>query len=471
MTLRIRLAIAFGVVLLAMAALAVIVPHTVRSAQIEQVDRQLRRSLPVVERIGFDRASLPPPSPDAASRPADDSPNEVYVARVEEDGSRTELFVTLSAADRSPALPPAPAAAGEDPELHTVGSATGTGSWRAMLVVTSDGTEILIAAPLDAVERTAERIDTTLTVAGGAALLVVLAAGWWVFRLGLRPIDQVTKVAAAYASGDRGRRVPERGNRTEAAQLARTFNLMLDEQQAAEERLRRFVADASHELRTPVAAIGGFADLYRHDAVAAGELDDVMRRIGQESARMRGLVEDMLLLAHLDEHRPLAAAAVDLSRLAADAALDASASHPSRAVTVHAPTPVVVHGDEARLRQVVANLVANALVHTNRDVRITLGATTAGAVLTVADEGPGLDPAMAELAFERFWRADAARSGTGSGLGLPIVRGIVQAHGGTIDLVSDPVAGTTVTIFLPRRPDHGDERGPVQVVTSRQASK
>lgn len=454
MTLRTRLAVAFGAVLLALAALAVIVPHTVQSAQMEQANRQLRRTLPLVERFTADRIATLPRNGGGGPPPVDDSPNEVYVARVEADGSRTELFSTLSAAERSPALPTVTtlSATGEDPHLQTVGSATGSGSWRAMLVVASDGTQVLIAVPLDALERTAQHINTTLAIAGGGALVVVLAAGWWVFRLGLRPIDQVTKVAAAYAGGDRRRRVPESGNRTEAAQLARTFNLMLDEQQAAEDRLRRFVADASHELRTPVAAIGGFADLYRHDAVADEQLDDVMRRIGQESARMRGLVEDMLLLAQLDEHRPLSVEAVDLAHLAADAALDASASHPSRAVTVDAPGSLVIPGDEARLRQVVANLVTNALVHTDGDVRVAVRPGTehaVGATLIVADDGPGLDEAAAALAFERFWRADTARSGTGSGLGLPIVRGIVDAHGGTLALDTDPERGTTVTITLP----------------------
>lgn len=167
---------------------------------------------------------------------------------------------------------------------------------------------------------------------------------------------------------------------------------------------------------------------------------------------MRGLVEDMLLLAQLDEHRPLGVEPVDLAHLAADAALDASASHPSRSATVDAPGSLVVRGDEARLRQVVANLVTNALVHTAGDVRVAVRATadgTGGATLTVADDGPGLDRAAAELAFERFWRADTARSGTGSGLGLPIVRGIVDAHGGTLALDTHPTTGTTVTITLP----------------------
>lgn len=450
MTLRLRLAVAFGAVLIALAALALIVPHTVRTAQIEQVDRQLLRTLPVVERTNVSPPALPPRDPDDRPVTGDDSPNEVYVARIEDDGSRTELFSTLSTEDRSPAMPASASAAGEDPRIETVGAATGSGSWRAMLVTASDGSRVLVAVPLDAVEGTARRIDTTLAVAGGASLLVVLAAGWWVFRLGLRPIDQVTRVAVASAAGERSRRVPEPTGRTEAAQLARSFNLMLDEQQAAEDRLRRFVADASHELRTPVAAIGGFADLYRHGAIGAEQLDDVMRRIGQESARMRGLVEDMLLLAQLDEHRPHATDAVDLTRLATDAALDASGTHPSRTVTVDAPGRLVVRGDEARLRQVVANLVTNALIHTAGDVRVTTtGTVGGGAQLTVADDGPGMDTTAAHLAFDRFWRADAARAGSGTGLGLPIVRGLVAAHGGTIDLDTAPTRGTTVTITLP----------------------
>jgi two-component system OmpR family sensor kinase len=240
--------------------------------------------------------------------------------------------------------------------------------------------------------------------------------------------------------------------------LARAFNVMLDEQQATEERLRRFLADASHELRTPVAAIGGFADLWREGALDEDELSDVMRRIGQEAARMRVLVQDMLVLAHLDEGRSLSRQPVDLSVLASDAAMDAMAIHPSRRVEVDAPPQSVVMGDETRLRQVVANLVNNALIHTpsSANVRVSVEKSDGAGVLSVADNGQGMTPEEAEKAFDRFWRASPSRSGRGSGLGLSIVRGVVEAHGGTVSLKTAPGQGTEVRVTLPANVNFSD---------------
>jgi two-component system, OmpR family, sensor kinase len=278
---------------------------------------------------------------------------------------------------------------------------------------------------------------------------VVIGAGWWVLRLGLRPLAEVTRVAEAIVAGDRSRRVQVKATGTEAAHLAAALNLMLDQQQATEDRLRRFLADAAHELRTPVAAIAGFADLYRQGAIGPDQLDDVMRRIGQEAARMRGLVEDLLLLARLDEGRPLDRAPVDVVALVADAVLDASARYPSRPVRVVGDKGVPVIGDEARLRQVVAILVSNALTHTRGAVTIALEDAIDRVVLVVSDEGPGVAPEAVAHVFDRFWRGDAARERKGSGLGLAIARGIVQAHGGMITLTSAPSAGTQVRVVLP----------------------
>jgi len=276
-------------------------------------------------------------------------------------------------------------------------------------------------------------------------LAAVIAAGWWV----LRPLAEVTRIADAIVAGDRSRRVAVSVPGTEAAHLAQALNLMLDQQQATEDHLRRFIADASHELRTPVAAIAGFADLYPQGAIGAEQLDDVMRRIGQEASRMRRLVEDMLLLARLDEGRPLDRAPVDVASLIADAVLDASVSHPSRPLRVVGDANPTVVGDEARLRQVLAILVTNALTHTNGEVTIALEAAGDQTVIEVSDEGPGLEPEALAHAFDRFWRGDAARERGGAGLGLPIAGGIVEAHGGTITLTSSPSTGTQVRVVLP----------------------
>jgi two-component system OmpR family sensor kinase len=218
--------------------------------------------------------------------------------------------------------------------------------------------------------------------------------------------------------------------------------------------LRRFIADASHELRTPITTIRGYAELYRTGGLDDGdELREAMRRTEQESTRMGGLIDDLLQLARLDQGRSLLQEPVDLAAVVADAARDARAVAPGRVVSCDAGEPLVVTGDGDRLRQVVANLVGNALVHTEAGTAIALRATRRGdrATVEVADEGEGMAPATAARAFERFFRADASRSRHhgGSGLGLAIVEAVVAAHGGSVSLDSAPGRGTTVRIDLP----------------------
>jgi two-component system OmpR family sensor kinase len=274
----------------------------------------------------------------------------------------------------------------------------------------------------------------------------------------------MTGTATAIAAGDLSARVPDERAGTEAGELGVALNRMLgsieaafDERERSQDRLRRFVADASHELRTPVTTIRGYAELYRAGALEdRDELGEAMRRTEQEAIRMGSLVEDLLQLARLDQGRPLERAPVDLGVLVDDAARDARAVSPGRAVAVVRPDgrPLVVLGDEARLRQVVANLVGNALVHTPEEASIELRAGPAdggGAWLEVADRGPGMPPEVADRAFERFYRADPSRSRHkgGSGLGLSIVEATVAAHGGRVSLTSEVGAGTTVRIELP----------------------
>ena len=226
------------------------------------------------------------------------------------------------------------------------------------------------------------------------------------------------------------------------------------ERDRAEGRLRQFVADASHELRTPVATIRGYAELYRSGGLEDPEqLDDAMERTEAEAVRMGGLVEDLLSLARLDEGRPLELAAVDLARVAVDAANDARAVDPDRSIEAVVSEPVVVQADEQRIRQVVANLVGNALVHTPTDTQVWIRSYTGpdGPCIEVADDGPGMPPEVATRAFERFYRADPARSrhAGGSGLGLAIVDAVVRAHGGSVSLSSTVGEGTTVRLLLP----------------------
>jgi two-component system OmpR family sensor kinase len=286
-------------------------------------------------------------------------------------------------------------------------------------------------------------------------MLVVLGAtGYWITRLGLRPIAEVTEVAEAIVNGDRTRRVARRHQRTEAGKLARAFNVMLDEQQALESRLRQFVADASHELRTPVSVIVGITELWRRGELRNGnQRDEAIHRIGVSGNQMGRVVEDLLLLARLDEGRPLDQERFDLSGVVRDVVADASTTNPTRSIVLDVPrSPVLVLGDSTGIRQVVVNLVSNAIHHTpanaNIEIRVTQGDDAVA--LEVQDSGPGMTPEEASRAFDRFWQADSSRSRAGAGLGLAIVRGIVAAHFGDVSLASNKSTGTRVIVTLPR---------------------
>jgi two-component system OmpR family sensor kinase len=325
-----------------------------------------------------------------------------------------------------------------------------------VLAVRADrtGATSLIALPLDEVDRAVQRLRIGLVGGGAAIAAVLILAAWWVERLGLRPVARLTAVADAIANGDRSRRVQIARPRTEAGHLAAAFNVMLNERDASEERLRRFVSDASHELRTPLTSIRGYLDLYREGGFRGdGELDDVVRRMSQESHRMHSLVEDLLLLAKLDEHRPLRQEPVDVAALLHDAATDAGVLQPSRPIVVDVHPPVEALGDPLRLQQVVAALVSNALAHTDGQAELRLSARhgSSGVELSVADTGPGLAPDEAERVFDRFYRGDHSRARTtgGSGLGLAIAKSIVEAHGGHIDLHPAMGRGCTFTDHLP----------------------
>jgi len=245
-------------------------------------------------------------------------------------------------------------------------------------------------------------------------------------------------------------------------QLGLALNRMLEnieaafaEREATETRLRQFLADASHELRTPLTSIQGFAELFRVSGDDARvDLPTVLRRIEEESARMRILVEDLLLLARLDQTREPERTPVDLAVLAANACSDAVATHPSRPVRLDAPEPVVVAGDEAHLRQAIANLVTNALTHTPSGTPVEVAArlVDGAAEVTVRDHGAGLDPGALAHAFDRFWRADAARVGSGAGLGLSIVASVAAEHHGSATATNAEGGGALFMLRLPLDP-------------------
>jgi two-component system, OmpR family, sensor kinase len=357
----------------------------------------------------------------------------------------------------------------------TVPSKTGSGSWRVVVSVMSDGTgSIAVATPLTGVDSTLNQLVLFDVIIGAVVLIVLAGLSYFAVRASLRPLVDVEHTAAAIAAGDLSRRVPESDPRTEVGKLAGALNGMLSQIESAfrareaseqeartsEHRMRRFITDASHELRTPLTSIRGFAELYRMGAVSdEPDVHRVMGRIENESTRMGLLVDDLLLLARLDQQRPLDHDLVDLSTIAEDAVHDAQAVAPGRDVRLELATdePVLVIGDDARLRQVLGNLVTNALTHTPQSAAVTVGlsiddsAAEKFAVLEVADSGPGLSPKDAQRIFERFYRVEESRTRAngGSGLGLSIVAALTAAHGGTADVETEPGKGSRFRVRLP----------------------
>jgi two-component system OmpR family sensor kinase len=401
------------------------------------------------------------------------------------------------------------------PTIITQPAQSGGDTWRVIgltVAITSNSTGAQSTAPLvvavDLGPLNAELRNLILIdLAVGAGIVVILAIiTIAVVRANLRPLDDIELTAGQIAAGHLDHRIPERDPRTEVGSLGRSLNTMLSQIEAAfhareeseaaahrsEERMRRFIADASHELRTPLTTIRGFAEYYRQrggakqihhpfgvtDSGASGmpaatarldgmtpeELDRIMRRLESEASRMGLLVEDLLQLARLDQQRPLDMRPVDLLTLAADAVQDARLVAPDRTIdlSVASGAAFLVDGDEQRLRQVIGNLVNNALTHTpaGTAVRVTIGSGTvkSGApavVLDVIDDGPGMTAEQAQRAFERFYRADAARNRAsgGTGLGLAIVAGLVTAHGGQVSVKTAPGQGADFRVKLPLSPD------------------
>jgi two-component system OmpR family sensor kinase len=352
----------------------------------------------------------------------------------------------------------------------TVGAEQGDGRWRVVAVRVTDnrglgdGT-LVIGQSLEGVDDTVARMTVLLVIVGLSVLVLVGLLGWLVVRQALRPLRQVEDVAGAIAAGDLTQRVPEHPTSTEVGRLSAALNAMLAQierafasREASEERMRRFVADASHELRTPLATVRGYAELYRQGAVSGPDaIGTAMRRIEDEATRMGVLVEDLLTLARLDEQRAVRRAPVDLTVVAADAVQDARALEPARHVTLvgrGGPVgPTVVLGDEAHLRQVVTNLVANAVRHTpaGTPIELAVGSDDGHGVLEVRDHGHGIAPEQVRKVFERFFRADASRqrASGGTGLGLAIVAAIVAAHGGQVGVSQTPGGGATFAVRLP----------------------
>jgi two-component system OmpR family sensor kinase len=419
------------------------------------------------------------------------------------------VMPSLSNIIPGPALPTNPSSVASLVGTNTtVPAQSGGGHWRVTAIpvqFTNEATgqsttgTMIVGFDVSSIYRTLDGLALIDLIVSAVVLVALAIVGIAIVRTSLRPLTDIELTAGAIAAGDLSQRVPDRDPRTEVGRLGRSLNAMLAQVEAAfhdrekseaaarwsEERMRQFVADASHELRTPLTAIRGYAEYYRqrggvgngarHAAPADAEpilagggrltepdIDRIMQRVEQESARMGVLVEDMLLLARLDQQRPLERRPVDLLTLAADAVQDARMIAPQRKIelTVGRGAAFLVLGDEARLRQVISNLMSNALSHTPDgtpiDVRILAHGPDGrlpvpSVTIEVDDHGPGLSKEQAERVFERFYRADQARGRKtgGAGLGLAIVAALVDAHGGAVGVDTSPGSGAMFWITLP----------------------
>ncbi|MCF6387505.1 HAMP domain-containing histidine kinase [Mycobacterium sp. MBM] len=443
---------------LGLLASGVAVTSLMRHTEIQRIDQTLLEAS-----SGWARAPMMTPTTTPDPSPAY-PPSTFYVRGTDADGN-VRLAVKSGATD--PALP---ASNDVGPNPVTVGSADASGiEWRAVTVRGPDGELTTVAIDLTEVESTMRALIWSQGAIGAAVLLVLGVVGYAVVRRSLRPLAEVEQTAAAIAAGELDRRVPQRDPRTEVGRLSLALNGMLTQIQRAmassaqsaemaresEERMRRFVGDAGHDLRTPLTTIRGYAELYRQGA--ARDTDMLMGRIESEAGRMGLLVEDLLLLARLDEQRPLDQRRVDLLALASDAVHDAQTVAPERRIRMEVfdgPGTPEVLGDEARLRQVFSNLMSNAVQHTPPSAGITVrvGTDEDNAVLEVCDEGPGMNAEDAQRVFERFYRADSSRTRAsgGFGLGLSIVDSLVAAHGGAVSVDTAPGQGCRFRVSLPR---------------------
>ena len=360
--------------------------------------------------------------------------------------------------------------AGIAKHIGTTLTVPGTGSWESYRVLVSAVQQpfpgpsqyaLVVAVPLDGVESTLSTLLLFEIGISSGITLIVLVATWLLVRRGMRPLERMGATARSIAARGPGSRVTPSNERTEVGRLGLALNEMLGqierafaERDVTEQRLRHFVSDASHELRTPLTSMRGYAELLqRNPNMSRDDVVLAMRRIEDETRRMGVLVDDLLLLARLDQGRPLDKAPVDLTSMVNDAVSDARAADPERTVTARIETPMVVTGDDLRLRQAVANLMRNALVHTptGSPVEVALLSQNGHAEIDVIDHGPGVPPEQRQRIFERFHRADPDRSRDqgGSGLGLSISTAVVTAHGGRISLIDTPGGGATFRIELP----------------------
>ena len=468
--LSLRARLVLGVIVLAAAGLAaanVATYTSLHSFLVGRTDQSLQES-----RRGFDRFLRNGRCEDRndghGGPPGGAEPGDFIQVRSQSGGITCSAQGTgFEATASPPRLPDVVAApAGDDPDrasYFTVPSEDGRSRYRVRVSrEPHSGATLIVASSLADVDATLRRLLLIELLVTAAVLAGLAALGLWVVRLGLRPLDAIGVTAEAIAAGDLTHRVERADIRTEIGRLGMALNAMLGQiesafkaKESSERKLRRFVADASHELRTPLAAVRAYAELFSRGAAEnPDDLERSMTGIRRESERMSLLVEDLLLLARLDEGRPLERAVTKLEDVVGEAVDAARALDPERQICIEVE-PALVEGDRDRLRQALDNLLANVRAHTpaGAPVEVRLARSGELAVLEVADQGPGLAPEDAERVFERFYRADPSRSRAsgGIGLGLSIAAAIVDAHEGRMRVTTAAGEGTTFSIELPLR--------------------
>lgn len=465
MTLRRRLLLAvLATVVVALAIVGALTYALVARSQLSQVDDDLERAHASIEAAAAgDEDTLLRDVREAAPG---------FYAELRDDTGASLLVVPLRDRDGDSltlegAAVPVPDSIGAEAVFETIGFDDDE-LMRVRVSRPDDDITLIIGRSLEEMVRIRDQLLWVLVATGLGAIIVATSIGAWLVRIGLRPLRDVESAAAGIGDADLHQRVPGNDPSTEVGQLAHSINHMLDRLedafiqrerdmaavQESEARMRRFVADASHELRTPIAATAAYAELFERGARdRPDDLARAMSGIRNETSRMADLVEDLLLLAQLDEGRPIRHDAVDLCELVGEAADAARAVDATSHVAVRFEDVAIVDGDRNQIRQVIDNLLANVRAHTptGTPCEVTVAVDDRDAVLSVRDEGTGMSPDNAARAFDRFHRADSSRTRAsgGSGLGLSIVAAIVEAHGGRAELDSTPGAGTTIRIRLP----------------------
>ena len=481
MSLRTRLVVSLVATLaVALVIAGVALVGLTRQSLLDRIDQELLTLASTADRIG--------PLQDLTG--GGEAGRRLAVMRLDRRGNIQRSFPSGFANDPDP-LPDLPVYPNGIPAaaygtLETRPAQDGSLDYRVVMGQGRGGVTIAVAAPLDGVETVTRGLTRTLLLVGGLAMLALAAIAFVIIRRSLLPLERLERTAQEITAGDLSHRVGIPHDQTEVGRVGTAFDAMLDQieesfatQQAAleakegsEARLRQFVADASHELRTPLTAVRGYSDLYRAGGLTdPAELEAAMTRIGTESRRMGVLVDDLLLLARLDQGRPLRTDPVDLSRVARETLVDARAADPGRPMVGAIEDGITVTGDEDRIRQVVGNLLANVRVHTppTTPVEVILqrmpetgAAEPAVAEIRVVDHGPGIDVTHGSRVFDRFYRADPARARDrgGSGLGLSIVASIVAALGGRIWHEPTPGGGATFVVRIPLTASSQPDPGP-----------